>query len=48
MLARIPDRVTRKTPEGEIRIASVRCAIPRELRYDHLRYYVFVKCADGW
>lgn len=43
-------KVTHKLPAGggEIRIASVTCAVPKGLRREHAEYYVFVQRADGW
>jgi len=33
---------------GEIRIASVTCAVPPRERLEHAEYYVFVQRGDGW
>jgi hypothetical protein len=33
---------------AELRVGAVGCAVPEGLRYDHARYFMFVKRADGW
>lgn len=41
-------KLTHKTTDGEIRLGSVNCAVPKGLRYEHHEHYVFVHRADGW
>ena len=33
---------------AELRIGAVGCAVPAGLRYDHARYFMFIKRPDGW
>jgi hypothetical protein len=51
MQSRSPEatpKVVHKIAGGEIRLASVRCAVPEGLRYEHAEYYVYVQRSDGW
>ena len=51
MQSRSPEatpKVVHEIAGGEIRLASVRCAVPKGLRYEHAEYYVFVQRSDGW
>jgi hypothetical protein len=41
-------KLSHKTADGELRIGSAGCPVPKGLRYSQRIYFAFVKRADGW
>src|SRR4051812_298527 len=43
-----PAQLSSKAPFGDVRLGSVRCSVPRGMRFEHAEYYMFVRRDDGW
>jgi len=41
-------QLVHKVGDAELHVGAVGCAVPEGIRYDHARYFMFVKRADGW